>query len=201
MLYGSRIQESRGHYIRDLVLERISRERWRRTEESGGRVLSSGSVQGGVLPWRKTTGQRRLTCRYSTCFPARASEVGKVPPFGRAPSCWKVPGLPQKFPELNSNPEVPRRFPRVPRKFPGLPGEFPGLPGGRPLSLGSLAPSPDSQKLSLIYSQKSSQFVSTPWVWHEFLCVHAQPVKRKPPFLANSSQLYADHLANCSRQA
>ena len=45
--------------------------------------------------------------------------------------------------ELNSNPEVPRKFPKLPRKF----RDF---PGGQPLSLGSLIPSPDSQKLSLI---------------------------------------------------
>ena len=61
------------------------------------------------------------------------------------PSFWKVPGLSRKFPELpwkffgdfpassptvdlNSNPEVPRKFPRLPRKFPGLPQKFPGFP-------------------------------------------------------------------------
>ena len=61
------------------------------------------------------------------------------------PSFWKVPGLPRKFAklprnffgdfprssltvELNSNPEVPRKFPRLPRKFPKLPRKFPGLP-------------------------------------------------------------------------
>ena len=54
------------------------------------------------------------------------------------PSFWEVPGLPRKFPELprkffgdfpgssltvelNSNPEVPRKFPKLPRKFPKLP--------------------------------------------------------------------------------
>ena len=51
--------------------------------------------------------------------------------------------------ELNSNPEVPRKFPRLPRKFPKLPRKFPDFPGGQPLSLGSLTPSPDSQNLSL----------------------------------------------------
>ena len=61
------------------------------------------------------------------------------------PGFWKIPGLLQKFPklprkffsdfpgssltvELNSNPEVPRKFPGLPRKFPGLPRKFPGLP-------------------------------------------------------------------------
>ena len=51
--------------------------------------------------------------------------------------------------ELNSNPEVPRKFPRLPRKFPGLPRKFPGLPWRSAVSLGSLTPSSDSQKLSL----------------------------------------------------
>ena len=51
--------------------------------------------------------------------------------------------------ELNSNPEVPRKFPKPPRKFPKLPRKFPDFPGGQPLSLGSLTPSPDSQELSL----------------------------------------------------
>ena len=74
------------------------------------------------------------------------------------PSFWEVPGLPRKFPELprkffgdfpgssltvelNSNPEVPRKFPKLPRKFPKLPRR-----SLEPLSLGSLTPSPDSQK-------------------------------------------------------
>ena len=78
----------------------------------------------------------------------------------------EVPGLPRKFPklprkffgdfpgssltvELYSNPGVPRKFPGLPRKFPGLPRKFPGLPQRSALSLGSLTPSPDSQKLSL----------------------------------------------------
>ena len=51
--------------------------------------------------------------------------------------------------ELNSNPEVPRKFPRLPRKFPGLPRKFPGLPRRSAVSLGSLTRSSDSQKLSL----------------------------------------------------
>ena len=51
--------------------------------------------------------------------------------------------------ELNSNPEVPRKFPGLPQKFPKLPRKFPDFAGGQPLSLGSLTPSPDSQKRSL----------------------------------------------------
>ena len=82
------------------------------------------------------------------------------------PSFWEVPGLPRKFlklpqkffgdfpgssltVELNSNPEVPQKFPKLPRKFPKIPRKFLDFPGGQPLSLGSLTPSPDSQKLSL----------------------------------------------------
>ena len=53
--------------------------------------------------------------------------------------------------ELNSNPGDPQKFPRLPRKFPGLPRKFPGLPRRSALSLGSLTPSPDSQKLSLTH--------------------------------------------------
>ena len=82
------------------------------------------------------------------------------------PSFWEVSRLPRKFPELprkfcgdfpggsltvelSSNPGVPRKFPGLPRKFPKLPRKFPDFPGGQALSLGSLTPSPDSQKLSL----------------------------------------------------
>ena len=54
--------------------------------------------------------------------------------------------------EPNSTPEVPWKFPRLPQKFPGLSRRFPDFPGGRPLSLGSLTPFPDSQGLSLSYT-------------------------------------------------
>ena len=86
-------------------------------------------------------------------------------------SFWEVPGLPRKFPKLprkffgdfpgssltvefNSNPGVPQKFPELPRKFPKLPRKFRDLPGGQPLSLGSLTPSPDSQKLFLNFEAK-----------------------------------------------
>ena len=52
--------------------------------------------------------------------------------------------------ELNSNPEVPRKFPKLPRKFPKLPQKFLDFSRSQSLSLGSLTPSPDTQKLSLI---------------------------------------------------
>ena len=90
------------------------------------------------------------------------------------PSFWEVPRLPRKFPELprkffgdfpggsltvelSSNPGVPRKFPGLPRKFPKLPRKFADFPGGQPLSLGSLTPSPDSQKLSLNANERESR--------------------------------------------
>ena len=60
--------------------------------------------------------------------------------------------------EFNSNPEVPRKFPRLSRKFPALPRKFRDFPGGQPLSLGSLTPSPDSQKLALIEVHKNTKY-------------------------------------------
>ena len=59
-------------------------------------------------------------------------------------------GLPKA--PLSGPREVPRKFPRLPRKCPGLPRKFPGLPRRSAVSLGSLTPSPDSQKLSLKFS-------------------------------------------------
>ena len=66
--------------------------------------------------------------------------------------------------ELNSNPEVPQKFPKLPRKFGKLPRKFPDFPGGQPFSLGSLTPSPDSQKLSLKRGEAFSEFE----VWKGF---------------------------------
>ena len=82
------------------------------------------------------------------------------------PSFWEVPRLPRKSPELprkffgdfpessltvelNSNQRFPGSFPDFPGSSPDFPGSSPNFPGGQPLSLGSLTPSPDSQKLSL----------------------------------------------------
>ena len=88
--------------------------------------------------------------------------------------------------ELNSNPEVPRKFPRLPRRFPGLPRRF-------PVSLGSLTPSSDSQKLAI---QNFPNFKSLFLIrrvgckCHEvkrfgalrswFTCPHFSPKARKP---------------------
>ena len=73
------------------------------------------------------------------------------------------PKLPRKFfgdfpgssftVELYINPGVPRKFPRLPRKFPRLPRRFPRLPRRSAISLGSLTPSRDSQKLSLSHGR------------------------------------------------
>ena len=80
------------------------------------------------------------------------------------PASPEVPGLPQKFPglprkffgdfpgssltvELNSIQRFPGSFPDFPGSSPDFPGSSPDFPGGQPLSLGSLTPSPDSQKL------------------------------------------------------
>ena len=91
----------------------------------------------------------RAACRESGSpellgSPRTSPEVPRTSPevFG------DFPGSPLTV-ELNSNPEVPRKFPKLPRKFPKLPRKFRDFPGGQPLSLGSLTPSPDSQKLSL----------------------------------------------------
>ena len=74
-------------------------------------------------------------------------------------------GLPRKFPgdfprssptvALNSNPAIQRflgSFQAFPGRSSDFTGSFPDFPGGQPLSLRSLTPSPDSQKLSLIYT-------------------------------------------------
>ena len=82
------------------------------------------------------------------------------------PSFWETPGLPRKFPELprkffgdfpgrsltvelNSNQRFPGSFPDFPGSSPDFPGSSPDFAGGQPLSLRSLTPSLDSQKLSL----------------------------------------------------
>ena len=65
------------------------------------------------------------------------------------------PEVPSDFPgssltvELNSNPEFARSFPDLSGSSPDFPESSPDFPGGQLLSLGSLTPSPDSQKLSL----------------------------------------------------
>ena len=62
---------------------------------------------------------------------------------GESPQLLKVPG---------TSPEVPRRLPRRllslwnSTAIQRFTGSFPDLPGGQPVSLGSLTPSPDSQK-------------------------------------------------------
>ena len=80
--------------------------------------------------------------------PPTSPEVSRTPPevFGDFPGSSLTV-------ELNSNsrgsPEVSRTSLEVFRR---LPRKFPDFPGFEPLSLGSLTPSPDSQKLSLSYN-------------------------------------------------
>ena len=50
---------------------------------------------------------------------------------------------------LTANQRFPGSFPNFPGSSPNFPGSSPNFPGGQPLPLGSLKPSPDSQKLSL----------------------------------------------------
>ena len=116
-----------------------------------------------VLPWTSA-------CRHPHIYamePFLGDKFGKSLGGSQAPpNFWKGPRTSPEVPrtspevfgdfpgssltvELNSNPEVPRKFPRLPRKFPGLPRRFPGLPGRFPVSLGSLTPSSDSQEVSL----------------------------------------------------
>ena len=91
------------------------------------------------------------------------------------PSFRKVPGLPRKFPklprkffgdfpggsltvELTAIQRFPGSFADFPGSSPDYPGGFPNFPGGQPLSLGSLTPSPDSQKLPLSFSSGIAVF-------------------------------------------
>ena len=95
------------------------------------------------------------------------------------PSFWEVPGLPRKFPELPrkfsaTSPEVlslwnltairrfPGSFPNFPTEVPQTSPEVPGLPRRSALSLGSLTPSPDSQKLSLTQRTHLVLFLTVP---------------------------------------
>ena len=88
-------------------------------------------------------------------------ESGSPELLGSPRTSPEVPELPRKFfgdfpgssltVELNSNPHVPRKFPKLPWKSPKPPWKLLDFPGGQPISLGSLAPSPDSQKFSLIF--------------------------------------------------
>ena len=89
---------------------------------------------------------------------------GKSPDFPEVPRT--SPEVFGDFPgssltvELNSIPEVPRKFPRLPRKFPELPRKFPGLPRRSAVSLGSLTPSSDSQTPSLTSDRLTNVIVS-----------------------------------------
>ena len=66
----------------------------------------------------------------------------------------------------------PGSFPDLPESFADFPGGFPDFPGGPPLPLGSLTPSPDSQKLSLT---KNNRVIA---VSHKF-CVRRWLLQRR----------------------
>ena len=55
----------------------------------------------------------------------------------------------------------PGSFPNFPRSSPNFPASSPDFPGGQSLSLGSLTPSPDSQKLSL--SERTNATIVVYW--------------------------------------
>ena len=60
----------------------------------------------------------------------------------------------------------PGSFPDFPGSSPDFPGSSPDFPGDQPLSLGSLTPSPDSQKLSLIFCSSNKKLGRLgAWVW------------------------------------
>ena len=100
-------------------------------------------------------------------------------------SRWEGVRLPQacgKFPDFpGTSPNFPGRFSatspevlslwnltaiqRFPGSSPNFPGSSPNFPGGQPLSLGSLTPSPDSQKLSLTNVVVSSNQVTVEFLY------------------------------------
>ena len=128
---------------------------WKGALRSGEELFSSENREIGPCP------RNQLCARILETNLASHWEGVRLP---RASG--KSPGLPRKFPELPrkfsaTSPEVlslwnwiaiqrfPGKFPRLPRQFLGLPRKFPGLPRRSAVSLGSLTPSSDSQKLSL----------------------------------------------------
>ena len=72
---------------------------------------------------------------------------GKSPDFPGSFSATSPEALPLW--NLTAIQGFPGSSPDFPGSSPDFPGSFRDFPGGQPLSLGSLTPSPDSQKLSL----------------------------------------------------
>ena len=103
--------------------------------------------------------------RLETNLASRWEGVRLLRVSGKAPD---FPGSSPTFPGSFSatSPEVvslwnltaiqrfPGSVPNLPGSSPKLPWKFPDSPGGQPLSLGSLTPWPDSQKLSLNRARK-----------------------------------------------
>ena len=106
-----------------------------------------------VYPLSRSTGVQRYGCIPRSA----ANNLGEVPKnFGSSKSLvlksfWVEATSPEVL--LLWNLTVIHGFPGSSPDFPGsspdFPGSFPDFPRGQPLSLGSLTPSPDSQKLSL----------------------------------------------------
>ena len=92
-------------------------------------ALHSATKEGSQAP--RASGK---PCRRSPNFGSSAATSPKVL------SLWNLTAIQRLRGSL----------PDVPGSSPNFPGSSPDFPGGQPLSLGSLTPSPDSQKLSLI---------------------------------------------------
>ena len=87
----------------------------------------------------------------------KCSDFGK--PLGGSQASqgfWKLRGLSRGAPHFpaTSLTEALRAIDRFPESFPDFPGSSPDLPRAQPLSLGSLTPSDDSQKVPLTSSEE-----------------------------------------------
>ena len=105
-------------------------ESWRQIWRVAGRESGFPDLLGSPRPSGKSPDFAGSSPNFPGSFSATSPEV---------PSLWNFTAI-RRF---------PGSFPKLPRKFPKLPRKFRDFPGGQPLSLGSLTPSPDSQKLSL----------------------------------------------------
>ena len=106
-------------------------------------------------PLKKSYRSHFIGDKFGESLGGSQAPSGKSPDFPRS-----SPNFPGSF--SATSPEVlslwnltaiqrfPRSFPNLPGSSPNFPQKFPDFPGGQPLSLGSLTPSSDSQKLSLI---------------------------------------------------
>ena len=135
--------------------------------ESVSAILMTLLTKAFAILILKEFGCGNWNCKFDKWIPNFRDKFGESLGGSQAPpSFWRVPGLPRKFPELprkffgdfpgtslTVDFKAIQRFPGSSPNFPGsspdFPGSFPDFAGGQPLSLGSLTPAPDSQKLSL----------------------------------------------------